>query len=587
VESNRQLDAAGRSRGGAALISVLPRQVFDLRRASIVAALLVAAVMALGQQPPSPQQLDALRNQQRWSEIVRALGPVHPRSAEMEYAYGIALAHLGRWSDAERALEDGRRLAPRDPRFPVELAGVAYKQQNNARAERLLHDALRLGPHDAYANDFLATLYFLDENLEAALKYWNRVGKPQIAMLRKDPRPQVSASLLDHAFAFAPQSTLLLPQYLTTQRRLRGLGIFPAYQIDLAARGDGRFDAVFRARELDGFGGGGWTDALMFLRGAAFQEVNPSYWNLRRQAINFDSMFRWDAEKRRIYVIASGPLLHGARYRWRATADLRNENWAIVPSFTGSVPLLAAFKMRTARADLGVVSYASGRMGWSTAAELSHRDFRSVNPGSVLTPQMLAAGYELKQRAQLDATLWRVPEHRFTLNAGGSAQAARLWSTAPESFGKFAGSLSWQWLPQRRGDDYGMTQEIRAGRIVGQAPLDELYILGLERDNNLPMHAHIGTRDGRKGSAPLGREYFLQNWQLDKNLYSNGLIKVQAGPLLDIGRIADPGAALGSHQWMFDTGAQLKLRVLGSGLVFSYGRDLRTGNNALYVMLLE
>lgn len=543
--------------------------------------------MAPAQQAPSPRQLKALQKEQSWAAIVRALRPVHPRSAEMDFAYGMALAHMDRWSESARALEEGRRLAPRDPRFPVELAGLAYKQKDNTRAERLLRRALQLAPRNAYANDFLATLYFLDGNLEAALKYWNRVGKPQIAALRNDPQPHVSAALLDHAFAFGPESPLLLPQFLATRRRLTGLGIFPACQIDLAARPDGRFDAVFRARELDGFGGGGWMDALLFFRGAAFQEVNPGYWNLHRQAINFDSMFRWDAEKRRIYVVASGPLLHGARYRWQAAADLRNENWAIVPSFTGPAPLLAAFNMRTERGDLGVVSYASGRFGWSTSAELSHRDFRSVNAGGVLTPQMLASGFELKQRAQIEATLWRVPERRFTFDAGAEAEAAHLWSAQPESFGKFAGSLRWQWLPQRRGDDYAMMQMVRAGRIAGQAPFDELYILGLERDNNLPMHAHIGTRDGRKGSAPLGREYFLQNWQLDKNLYANGLIQVQLGPLLDIGRIADPGTSLGSHEWMFDTGAQLKLRVLGSGLDFSYGRDLRTGNNAFYVMLLE
>ena len=62
---------------------------------------------------------------------------------------------------------------------------------------------------------------------------------------------------------------------------------------------------------------------------------------------------------------------------------------------------------------------------------------------------------------------------------------------------------------------------------------------------------------------------------------------MQLGPFADIGKIADPGAELGSHQWLFDTGAQAKLRVFGSGLVFSYGKDLRTGNNAFYLMLLQ
>ena len=180
-----------------------------------------------------------------------------------------------------------------------------------------------------------------------------------------------------------------------------------------------------------------------------------------------------------------------------------------------------------------------------------------------------------------------MPERRFTVTAGAQSDAARLWSQPQESFEKLTGSLGWHWFPQVRGDDYETSQQLRAGKTFGQAPFDELFILGLERDNDLPLRAHIGTRDGRKGSAPLGRDYLLENWDLNKNVYGNGIVKLQLGPLFDIGKITDPGTQLGSHKWLFDTGAQAKLRVFGSGLVFTYGKDLRTGNNAFYVSLLQ
>ena len=503
-------------------------------------------------------------------------------TADEDYDHGMAMAQAQHWAEAERAFAEGWRLAPRDERFPVELAGVAYKQKKNALAERQLHVALRLAPRDAYANEFLATLYFLDGNLEAALKYWNRVDKPQIASVRADPVPRVSPALLDHAFAFAPTSTLELPQYLATESRLRGLGIFPTFQLDVDERADGRFDATLRARELNGLGGTGWMSALIALRGLPFESIEPGLWNLRREAINFDSMFRWDKEKRRAFARFSGPWQGGAKYRWDCGADLRNENWAIRNSFTGAAPVLVSFNMRTEKGGFDLASYARGKFGWQVGAEASHRDFRSVAAGTVLTPQLLAEGFELKPQAQFTSVLWRVPEHRFTLSAGADSEVARLWSTPSESFEKLTGSLAWHWFPLRKGDDYETAQQLRAGRIFGQAPFDELYILGLERDNDLPMHAHIGTRDGLKGSAPLGREYFLQNWELDKNLYANGLVNISLGPLLDVGKIADPETSLGSQQWMFDTGAALKLRVLGMGIVFSYGRDLRNGNNAFY-----
>ena len=245
---------------------------------------------------------------------------------------------------------------------------------------------------------------------------------------------------------------------------------------------------------------------------------------------------------------------------------------------------LALLQAVASSGSFAAASYASGQWAWRAGAELSHRDFRSVASGSVLTPRMLASGYELKQTAKASAALWRVPGHRFVLSGGAESQAARLWSSPRESFEKLTGALAWVWLPQAQGDDYETTQRFRAGTTFGHVPFDELFILGLDQDNNLPMRAHIATRGGRKGSAPMGRDYFLQNWETDKNIYGNGIVRVQLGPFLDIGRIWDPGASLGSHQWLFDTGVELRVRVLGTGVVFSYGRDLRTGNNAFYAM---
>ncbi|MGA7339090.1 MAG: tetratricopeptide repeat protein [Terracidiphilus sp.] len=541
------------------------------------------------------QQLQNLAAAQRWSDIVASLSPVPVRSAEMDFYQGIALAQLGRLTEAQTALETGRRLAPADPRFSVELAGIAFRQKDYPLAVRRMRRALRLNPGDSYANDFLGTVYFLEGNLEAALKYWNRVGKPYVANTREDPKPRISAALLDQAFAFSPASTLTLPQFQDSAERLRGLGVFPQFHFDLSALPGGEFDLIFRARELDGFGDSKVEALLRFFQGAPFQEVNPSFYNLHREAINFNSMFRWDAQKRRIFVDFSGPFEHGAKERWQLTTDLRSENWAIRNGSAGPAPVLASFNMRQVRLAFDLASNASARLGWSLGAEVSHGDFRSVAPGAVsgstptpvLTPQMLATGYQLKQRAQFSSTLWSVPERRFALSARAASDAARLWSQPAETFEKLAASLGWHWFPQAKGDDYETSQQLRAGCTFGQVPFDELFILGLERDNDLPLRAHIGTRDGRKGSAPLGRNYLLENWETNKNIYGNGIVELQVGPFFDFGKITDIGTDLGSHQWLFDTGLQAKLRVFGTGLIFSYGKDLRTGNNAFYLTPFE
>ena len=97
------------------------------------------------------------------------------------------------------------------------------------------------------------------------------------------------------------------------------------------------------------------------------------------------------------------------------------------------------------------------------------------------------------------------------------------------------------------------------------------------------LRGHAGTDDGRKGAAPLGRRYFLANWEVDKRVYSNGLFTVKLGPFVDNGAIADSSGLFGSQKWLWDTGAQCKIRVLSSvTVVLIYGRDLRGGKNVFY-----
>jgi tetratricopeptide (TPR) repeat protein len=524
-----------------------------------------------------------LSAEQRWQEIVSLVESVPQPAAELDFHYGTALAQLGRWDEAQKAFAAGARLQPGDKKFPLELAGVAFKQKRYTAAVRYLRRALRLDPSDSYGNDFLGTVHFLQGNTEAALKYWNRVGKPQTMEVRSQPTPQMNAMLLDRAMAFAPASVLRLPDLLTTEVRIRGLEIFPRYQFDLQARSDGKFDILFRNRERDGWGQGKLERLFLLLRGLPFQSITPEYYNLRGEAINFTSMYRWDAQKRRVLAQLSGPFRGNPRFRYRLAADLRGENWDIRRSFQGPAPVLGSFNLRRQAVAADFASMESGRWRWSAAAEVSHRDFRSVIPGTVVTPNLLAKGYQLKQLTQLEAGLWRLPERRLTLEGGASSQVGRIWSQPSHSFEKLQGSLRFHWFPQPQGDDYEIQHRVRAGKTLGEVPFDELFILGLERDNDLEMRAHIGTRDGRKGSAPMGRNYFLSNFEADKNVYRNGIVTVKLGPFLDTGKITDGSTGLGSPKWLWDLGAQAKLRVFGVGVAFSYGKDLRSGNNAFYV----
>lgn len=579
MERGGQMDPAGRASAGRSLT----------RTAAVFLLFLAGTARGLGQTGAGDDLAKArqLFAQEDWQGIVSLADSTVARSAELDYYYGTALARLSRWEEAHDAFAAGARLQPQDKRFPLELAGVAFKQKRYPQATHYLRRALKLDPSDSYANDFLATVYFLQSNLDAALKYWNRVDKPRIEAVRADPVPHVNPELLDRALAFSPASTLRSPELSTSEERVRGLGIFPSYHFDLQARPDGNFDVAFRNQERNGWGNSTWEVLFLVFRGLPFQTVYPEFFNLKHEAINIESLFRWDAEKRRAFAVVSAPLAHNPKWRYGLNVDLRGENWDIRPSFTGPAPLLGSLNLRREAVGAEITSFESGRWTWSVGAELSHRDFRSVIPGVVLTPSLLAKGYQIKQITRVDAALWRMPERRLSLYGGVSSQAGRLWSQPGQGLLKLQGSARAHWFPRAQGDDYELQQQISVGKTFGDVPFDELFMLGLERDNDLWMRAHIGTRDGRKGSAPLGDTYLLSNWEADKNIFQNGLFTVKLGPFVDTGKITADQSGLGSEKWLWDVGAQAKVRVFGVGIAFSYGKDLRSGNNAYYVTMLR
>jgi hypothetical protein len=197
----------------------------------------------------------------------------------------------------------------------------------------------------------------------------------------------------------------------------------------------------------------------------------------------------------------------------------------------------------------------------------------------------LLEGYQIKHAAEINYELLRIPERRLNTTFGGISELGRIWSQPSHVFAKLQASMQVHWLPKARGSDYELLGRFRGGKTFSQLPFDELFMLGLERDNQLGLRAHIGSRDGRKGSAPLGRSYFLANWEVDKILYDAGVVSFRLSPFLDVGRMFESSAALASRRWLWDSGVQAKVQVLGVRVVFTYGKDLRSGTNVFYVGL--
>jgi tetratricopeptide (TPR) repeat protein len=519
----------------------------------------------------------------RWEETVELSEGSERQSPELDFLRGLALARQQQWDESRKAFAAGHLKKPSDPRFLVELAGIDYKQNDFSAAKRNLRAAVRLGSHDDYTLDFLGTIYFLQGNVEAALKYWNAIDKPRLRNVAVQPPPHLDAALLSRALGFNAPQVLTAQAWLSAQARLENLGVFSHERLELKPAGE-TFDATLHLAERNGWGDSKLEGAIALLGGIPYATVYPEIYNIGGRAMHFTSLLRWDSEKRRALGAFSTPVFDNPARRFQIYVDARNENWNLRNTFFGTSTPLSDLNLRRIAGGVALHSVVNGNWGWSTGMEIASRSFRNLQGiNTTVERAFFSDANSFRYWIRADRSLWRTPERRFTLDSSAEGHIGRTFAENLGASGTMRGSLDAHWLPRATGDDYELRARLRAGATLGRVPFDELFQLGVERDNDLWLRGHAGTSASRKGAAPLGRRYFLANWEMDKSTYSNGLITVKLGPFLDNGSIADPSGLFGSRQWQWDTGAQCKVRILGSiTVVLIYGRDLRGGRNVFY-----
>ena len=530
-------------------------------------------------------KVKALYDAGRWEDVVRAVPESPSEPADLELDRGLALAQLGRFKEAKRAFEAGHAGHPRDARFLEERAGIAYRDKRFTPAKKDLRRALSLSQNDAYASNFLASIYFLEGNLEAALKYWNRVGKPKLSDLTYDPAPQLDSLILDRAFTFSPGAVWTRNRYLTTDAELQSLELFPQMFYELQAQRDGAFKLVWHASQEPSWRDMRWQAAVSMLRGLPYLSVYPEFYNTNDRGLNWLSFVRWDDNKRWLSSEVAWPLDENPKQRVRMYFVGRNENWNVSNTLMPGAPSPAGFNMRRVVIGAEVAAVENWRWGWDVDGEYSYRDFRTVAgiPGQAGAFFTDSSGMDL--RASVHRSLIRFPERRFSLDGSATGEAGRFFTNPLGKYGRLQGSLAANWFPRAQGDDYQTSTRLRAGKTFGQVPFDDLFMLGFDRDNDLWMRGHNGLVGGKKGNAPMGRSYVLSNSDVEKVVFHDALVQLQVGPFLDTGNIYDSSQYFGSPKWLTDTGLQARVKVLGNfSFVLGYGKDLRSGANTFYSM---
>jgi hypothetical protein len=520
-----------------------------------------------------------------WLAISTAVYAQVVPAADAVVREAVALARAGRLDEAASKLREGRTRYPEDARFPLELAGLAYRDKELRRARELLHSALRLKPQDSYGNEFLGSLYLLDANLPAALKYWNRVGKPVVGKVGFVPALRLDPVLLARLPAVSSGQVLTLRRLARTEAAMRDSGIFADMRFRLTPQTDQLYDFTIETEPREQAGGGRWWWRLLpYLRSVPYQAVNADVFNIGENATNVTSLWRWDPEKRRIAAEVSGPATTTVRYR--LMVDARDERWDLRRTYQGDSDPLSGVVLRKAEAGGDAMFRIGDTARWVSGVFVSNREYRH---GASDGGPLFAGGWLAEMRNRLEGTLAFWPERRMRVDGWAALRTGRfIGDDGVSRFVAPSAGVHAHWVPPARGEKYEVNVSARLGGVYGRAPLDEMYTLGMERDNPLWLRGHVGTRDGRKGNAPLGSQFLLVNSDVQRELWRVLFLRVQAGPFFDVGGTRDPENRFGSRGLLYDAGLQVTVRTLrGIRISAVYGRDLRDGRPAFYTAVIR
>src|SRR5262249_11170538 len=101
-----------------------------------------------------------------------------------------------------------------------ELAGVRFAQKRWAEAATLARRALTIDPDDEYTIDLLGSSLFMQDDQIGALRAWNRVGRPQLDLVRIEGVRRSRHQTIAEALGLEPNTILTADAFVRAQHRL-------------------------------------------------------------------------------------------------------------------------------------------------------------------------------------------------------------------------------------------------------------------------------------------------------------------------------------------------------------------------------
>ncbi len=542
---------------------------------SAALAVLWIAVLSFG-------QVDAAREAIDRGEYVRAVNLLNAELAtnptpDARLYLGIAYAHMKEFQRAEQILREAGEQYRDDPRFYNELAGIHLARNNPDEARSALRHALSVDPENAYASDLLATIDMSEGRVQAALRAWNRTGRPIIDDILHNYYLTFGSWTVRRALAFHPAGVLEYSAWRTTELRLWETGNFANTGLEIEPTPlPNHYNAIVRTSAKTN---GGSDLVFGLLKGAP---IRTSYFDLsdiRNSGMNFSAQYRWDPNRKRAAGRLKIPLPLPGLLFLDLGDQWRDEKWdlsSITRTGTSEDP---GFRYKANSLLLRLKSIPHHRFELAAGIEYTNRARPRQAPAFItdrdsakwtLQTTIRLADSRLQTRLDVGGFLARRSILGKLNYSGGTASFANRWevSRSSQTF------LEWR---------------LKGGTSRGELPLEEYFVLGVDTYSENLLRGHAAFKDGAYGRSPMGTDFVLTNASIERlitvlplfNTMNIPFLMVKWEVFVDAAKTFDRSRTFEQGKLWVDIGAGLKLQMPASSFHVVFGQSLRDGSGAI------
>ena len=529
---------------------------------------------------PCFAQLDEARQAVERGENVRAVNILSAELADRPTAdayllLGTAYGNMKEFQKAEDVFTEGSKRFSSDARL-LNALGDLYLANNDADAARsALRQALRVDPQNNYASDLLATIDMSEGEVQAALRSWNKTGRPIIDDILHNYYLSFGSWVVRRAVAFHPAGVLRYSEWKTTESRLLETDNFANIGLEIEPTTiPDQYNAVVRTttktNDLGNF-------VFNLVKGLPFETNFLDVWNIGNSGINFNSRYRWQAVRRRLDSQLKIPVPFPGLLNLELGNTWRLERWNLSPNVLPQYLGVARFiyDANILRLHLKQIPYYRFDIGGGL--EYFNRAAAGNLPSPLASNSLNVGKFSVESNIRLFDGQYQDRLHL-------EAFAARASILGNINFSGGVAELNNRITLSKDNRAY-FDWTVKGGTSRGNTPVEDYFVLGIDTFIRNPLRGHSAADHGVYGRGPMGTDFVLVNTDVERRIATLPLFNTLNIPFLtvkwevflDAAKTFDRNHIFQQGKLWVDTGGGLRFETPTQSFNVVYGRSLRDG----------